>query len=61
MVRNGSETMTDYKDCKYNTSKTASFIGYCDLPKYTTDKGRRLVECTKCPCEDFVLRSDDDE
>ena len=53
--------MTDYKDCKYNTSKTASFIGYCDLPKYTTDKGRRLVECTKCPCDDFVLRSDDDE
>lgn len=42
-----------YKDCKYNTSTTASFVGYCDLPKYTTETGKRLVECHKCPCDDF--------
>ena len=42
-----------YKDCKYNTSKSAGFVGYCDLPKYTTETGRRLVECRKCPCDDF--------
>lgn len=47
--------MTDYKDCKYNTSKSASFVGYCDLPEYTTDKGQRLVECKKCPCDDFKI------
>ena len=48
-----------YKDCKYNTSKTSNFVGYCDLPKYTTEKGRRFVECCKdTNCEDFVLRID---
>ena len=51
--------MTDYRDCKYNTSKTASFVGYCDLPKYTTSTGRGLVECRKCPCDDFELKGDD--
>ena len=52
--------MADYKDCKYNTSKTARFVGYCDLPKYTTSTGKRLVECSKCPCDDFELRSDEE-
>ena len=42
-----------YKDCKYNTSKTTSFVGYCDLPKYTNETGKKLVECSKCPCDDF--------
>ena len=31
-----------YKDCKYNTSKTTSFVGYCDLPKYTNETGKKL-------------------
>ena len=52
--------MTDYTDCKYNTSKSSSFVGYCDLPKYHSDKGMRLVKCSKCPCDDFVLGSDDE-
>lgn len=49
-----------YKDCKYNTSKSAQFVGYCDLDKYHTATGRRLVECKKCPCEDFELKEDDE-
>ena len=44
-----------FRDCKYNTSKSASFVGYCDLPKYSNKHGRRLVECSKCPCENFEL------
>ena len=60
-MHKGETTMTDYKDCKYNTSKSSSFVGYCDLPQYTTKTGKRLVECSKCPCDDFVLRSDDDD
>ena len=51
--------MTDYRDCKYNTSKSAGFVGYCDLPKYYHEKGRYLVECNKCPCIDFELGSDE--
>ena len=43
----------NYRDCEYNTSKSPTFVGYCDLPKYTTETGKRLVECKKCPCEDF--------
>lgn len=50
-----------FRDCKYNTSKSASFVGYCDLPKYTTKRGKRLVECSKCPCEDFELGYDENE
>ena len=50
-----------YRDCKYNTSKSASFVGYCDLPKYTTKRGKMLVECGKCPCEDFELGYDENE
>ena len=52
--------MTDYRDCKYNTSTSAGFVGYCDLPKYYHEKGHYLVECKKCPCNDFVLRVDDE-
>ena len=49
-----------YKDCKYNTSKSAGFVGYCDLPQYTTKTGKRLVECCKdTNCKDFVLRIDE--
>jgi len=46
----------DYKDCKFNSSKASSFVGYCLLPKYKTDKGRLFVECGKCPCQDFEVR-----
>lgn len=49
--------MTDYKDCKFNSSRSSSFVGYCKLPKYKTDKFERFVKCSKCPCEDFELRS----
>ena len=47
-----------YKDCKYNTSKSAGFVGYCDLPRYTNSKGRRLVECKGCICDDFEFGGD---
>ena len=49
-----------YKDCKYNSSKSALFVGFCNLPKYKTDKGQRLVECSKCPCDDFEFGVDDE-
>ena len=49
--------MTDYSNCKYNSrvkiGKDARFEGYCNLPKYITPTGRRLVRCKMCPCEDF--------
>ena len=51
----------NYKDCKYNTSESAQFVGYCDLDKYYTSTGRRLVECKKCPCEDFELKEEDED
>ena len=50
-----------FRDCKYNTSKSAHFDGYCDLPKYTTRRGRQLVKCSKFPCDDFELGEDSDE
>ena len=49
-----------YKDCKYNTSKTAQFVGYCELPKYKTDKFQKFVECKKCPCDDFEFGVDEE-
>ena len=48
-----------FRDCKYNTSKSAHFDGYCDLPKYTNKRGRQLVKCQKCPCPDFELEGED--
>ena len=56
-----SKRIYTFRDCKYNTSKSAHFVGYCDLPKYTSDMGKRLVECSKCPCEDFELGCENDE
>jgi hypothetical protein len=50
----------NYKDCKYNTSKVANFVGYCDLPKHTTEWGRRLVECCGEICEDFEEREEEE-
>ena len=47
-----------YRDCKYNSSKSAGFVGYCKLPKYKTETGERLVECRKCPCDDFEFGGD---
>ena len=49
-------TEKKYRECKYNTSKTSSFIGYCNLPKYHTDGFHALVKCKGCPCEDFELK-----
>ncbi len=41
-----------YRDCKHNTSKSSSFVGYCDL--YLDKNGAgKFVECKKCPCDDF--------
>ena len=34
-----------YKKCKYNTSNSSKFVGYCDLPEYKTETGRKLVKC----------------
>ena len=45
----------NYKDCKYNTSKVNNFVGYCDLPKYKTEFGKRLVKCCEEICDDFKL------
>ena len=53
-----SEKIHTFRDCKYNTSKSASFVGYCDLPKYYDKRGRRLVECSRFPCDDFELGDD---
>ena len=59
-MRSGRGGRVNYKDCKYNTSKSANFEGYCDLPKYTTKQGRRLVKCCKSICEDFELKEADE-
>lgn len=50
----------NYKDCKYNTSKSTNFEGYCDLPKYHTKQGMRLVKCCESICEDFELKEADE-
>ena len=50
----------NYRDCKYNTSGVPTFVGYCDLPKYRTETGRRLVECCQEICDDFELKEDED-
>ena len=51
----------NYRDCKYNTSGVPTFVGYCDLPKYKTETGRRLVECCQEICDDFELKEDEDD
>lgn len=51
----------DYKDCKYNTSGVPNFVGYCSLPKYKTETGKRLVECCQEICADFEPKGDSDE
>ena len=53
--------MTDYKDCKHNTSTDGQFVGYCDLYLNEDRTAGRLVECKKCPCDDFELQEDDEE
>ena len=42
-----------YKDCKHNTSKSTEFVGYCALYMNEDRTAGRLVECKKCPCDDF--------
>ena len=44
-----------YKKCKHNTSKSESFVGYCDLYMNEDRTAGRLVECKKCPCDKFEL------
>lgn len=44
-----------YKKCVHNTSETAVFDGYCALYLNEDRTAGRLVECKKCPCEDFEL------
>ena len=51
----------NYRDCKYNTSTVPNFVGYCDLPKYKTERGRRLVQCCEEICDDFELKEDEDD
>ena len=51
----------NYRDCKYNTSTVSNFVGYCDLPKYTTERGRRLVKCCEEICDDFEPKEVEDE
>lgn len=43
-----------YKKCKHNTS-SGKFVGYCDLYLNEDNSAGRLVECKKCPCDDFEL------
>lgn len=50
-----------FKKCKHNTSESAGFDGYCDLYMNESRTAGRLVECKKCPCDDFELQEDDDE
>ena len=45
--------MSNQHDCKYNSTKLESWEGYCCLPKYFNEKGRRLVKCQGLPCNDF--------
>ena len=49
-----------YRDCKYNSSKVADFVGYCNLPQFHTSRGIELVKCRKCPCEHFELKESDE-
>jgi hypothetical protein len=45
--------------CKYNTSVNEHFVGYCKHPRNYFEEGKRkgwkLVECKKCPCDDFTV------
>lgn len=50
-----------YKKCKYNTSDSATFVGYCALYMNEDRTAGRLVVCKKCPCDDFELQEDDEE
>lgn len=50
-----------YKKCVHNTSETAIFDGYCDLYLNEDNTAGRLVECKKCPCDDFELEIEEDE
>ncbi len=56
-----SKKIYTFRDCKYNTSNSLQFIGYCSLYMNEDKTSGRLVECKKCPCEDFILGGDDDE
>ena len=47
-----------YRDCKHNTSESAGFVGYCDLHMNEDRTAGRLVECRKCPCDDFEFGGD---
>jgi hypothetical protein len=49
------------KQCHYNTSKSASFKGYCDHPRYYEEWGHRLVECKGCPCPDWKQRQEEED
>lgn len=56
-----SKKIYTFRDCKYNTSNSLQFIGYCSLHMNEDKTSGRLVECKKCPCENFILGGDDDE
>ena len=47
-----------YKDCKYNTSTTSNFVGYCDHPKHDTPTFHPFIKCKECICDDFELGED---
>lgn len=53
--------MDKSRECRYNTSKTASFKGYCDHPMYYYEWGHRLVECKGCPCNDWKPEDKEEE
>ena len=44
-----------YKDCKYNTSTTSNFVGYCKHPKHDTPTFHPFIKCKECICDDFEL------
>lgn len=48
-----------YKKCKYNTSDSATFVGYCALYMNEDRTAGKLVECSKCPCDKFELELDE--
>lgn len=50
-----------YKKCKHNTSESAGFDGYCDLYMNEDRTAGRLVECKKCPCDDFELQEEEEQ
>ena len=53
--------MTDKsRECLYNTSKSANFVGYCDHPMYYDNTGHLLVKCKKCPCTEWKPREDEE-